>query len=198
MARGAQVVDVLPAEEYQDDHLSGAIHLPLRRIETEARGALDPAGPSSCTAGTRPETSAHEPRVGSRALGSPRSTTTWPGSWTGWPLALAAGPAAAASGSGAGVAARRFARRRPGRRRSQPGRPPAQQVDAAQATAPQGHHPVVETLSRATTAVAMASRSPATSASSAAQMARWQSYSTSASVAGSAGHLARATASWLS
>jgi rhodanese-related sulfurtransferase len=45
MARGAQVVDVLPAEEYQDDHLPGAIHLPLRRIETEARTALDPSRP---------------------------------------------------------------------------------------------------------------------------------------------------------
>jgi len=45
MARGAQVVDVLPAEEYQEDHLPGAIHLPLRRIETEARTALDPSRP---------------------------------------------------------------------------------------------------------------------------------------------------------
>jgi rhodanese-related sulfurtransferase len=45
MARGAQVVDVLPAEEYQDDHLPGAIHLPLRRIETEARAVLDPSRP---------------------------------------------------------------------------------------------------------------------------------------------------------
>ena len=42
---GAQVVDVLPAEEYQDDHLPGAIHLPLRQIETEARTALDPSRP---------------------------------------------------------------------------------------------------------------------------------------------------------
>jgi rhodanese-related sulfurtransferase len=45
MARGAQVVDVLPAEEYQEDHLPGAIHLPLGRIETEARTALDPSRP---------------------------------------------------------------------------------------------------------------------------------------------------------
>jgi rhodanese-related sulfurtransferase len=42
---GAQVVDVLPAEEFQDDHLPGAIHLPLRQIETEARKALDPSRP---------------------------------------------------------------------------------------------------------------------------------------------------------
>jgi rhodanese-related sulfurtransferase len=45
MARGAQVLDVLPAEEYQEDHLPGAIHLPLRRIETEATAALDPSRP---------------------------------------------------------------------------------------------------------------------------------------------------------
>jgi 3-mercaptopyruvate sulfurtransferase SseA len=45
MARGAQVVDALPAEEYQDDHLPGAIHLPLRRIETEATTVLDPSRP---------------------------------------------------------------------------------------------------------------------------------------------------------
>ena len=45
MARGAQVADVLPAEEYQEDHLPGAIHLPLARIETEARTALDPSRP---------------------------------------------------------------------------------------------------------------------------------------------------------
>jgi rhodanese-related sulfurtransferase len=45
MARGAQVLDVLPAEEYQEDHLPGAIHLPLREIETEATAALDPSRP---------------------------------------------------------------------------------------------------------------------------------------------------------
>jgi rhodanese-related sulfurtransferase len=45
MKQGAQVVDVLPAEEFQEDHLPGAINLPLRRIETEARGALDPSRP---------------------------------------------------------------------------------------------------------------------------------------------------------
>jgi rhodanese-related sulfurtransferase len=45
MKQGAQVVDVLPAEEFRDDHLPGAINLPLRRIETDARGALDPRRP---------------------------------------------------------------------------------------------------------------------------------------------------------
>ena len=45
MEKGAQVVDVLPAEEFQEDHLPGAINLPLRKIETQARRALDPSRP---------------------------------------------------------------------------------------------------------------------------------------------------------
>lgn len=39
--KGAQVVDVLPAKEYGEDHLPGAINLPMRRIESEARQVLD-------------------------------------------------------------------------------------------------------------------------------------------------------------
>ena len=38
---GAQVVDVLQAKEYGEDHLPGAINLPIRRIEAEARRVLD-------------------------------------------------------------------------------------------------------------------------------------------------------------
>ena len=38
--KGAQVVEVLPAEEFAEDHLPGAINLPLRRIETDARETL--------------------------------------------------------------------------------------------------------------------------------------------------------------
>jgi hypothetical protein len=45
MKQGVQLVDVLPTEEFQDDHLPGAINLPLRKIETEARRALDPSRP---------------------------------------------------------------------------------------------------------------------------------------------------------
>jgi rhodanese-related sulfurtransferase len=43
--RGAQVVEALGAEEFEEDHLPGAINLPLRRVETEARGRLDPTLP---------------------------------------------------------------------------------------------------------------------------------------------------------
>jgi phage shock protein E len=39
--RGAQLVEVLPADEYAEDHLPGAVNLPLRRLETEAVRVLD-------------------------------------------------------------------------------------------------------------------------------------------------------------
>jgi rhodanese-related sulfurtransferase len=45
MERGAQVVEVLPHEEFEEEHLPGAINLPLRKIEGEARGRLDPNRP---------------------------------------------------------------------------------------------------------------------------------------------------------
>jgi rhodanese-related sulfurtransferase len=45
MARRAQIVDVLPAREYGEEHLPGAINLPLRRIEMEASQVLDPSRP---------------------------------------------------------------------------------------------------------------------------------------------------------
>ena len=43
--RGAQLVEVLPADEYEEDHLPGAVNLPLRRLETEAVRVLDSARP---------------------------------------------------------------------------------------------------------------------------------------------------------
>ena len=45
LARGAQLVEVLPAEEYEEDHLVGAISLPLRRLEKEAVNILDRTRP---------------------------------------------------------------------------------------------------------------------------------------------------------
>lgn len=45
MEEGAQIVDVLPAQEYGEDHLPGAINLPLRKIEADARRVLDPSRP---------------------------------------------------------------------------------------------------------------------------------------------------------
>lgn len=45
IARGAQLVEVLPAEEYEDEHLPGAINLPLKRIGPGQLDGLDPSVP---------------------------------------------------------------------------------------------------------------------------------------------------------
>jgi rhodanese-related sulfurtransferase len=45
VAEGAQLVEVLPREEFDEQHLPGAIHLPLRKIDAGARAALDPERP---------------------------------------------------------------------------------------------------------------------------------------------------------
>ena len=45
MEQRAQIVDVLPAQEYGEEHLPEAINLPLRRIEAEASQVLDPSRP---------------------------------------------------------------------------------------------------------------------------------------------------------
>jgi rhodanese-related sulfurtransferase len=45
LEEGAQLVEVLPAKEYAEDHLPGAINLPLRRLENEAQDLLDPGRP---------------------------------------------------------------------------------------------------------------------------------------------------------
>ena len=42
---GAQLVEVLPTEEYEEEHLPGAISIPLRRIDAEASQKLDPNRP---------------------------------------------------------------------------------------------------------------------------------------------------------
>ena len=41
--RGAAIVEVLPEAEYRELHLPGAIHIPLRKVTSEARSRL-PAG----------------------------------------------------------------------------------------------------------------------------------------------------------
>jgi rhodanese-related sulfurtransferase len=35
VAEGAQLVEVLPKEEFDEQHLPGAIHIPLRSIDTD-------------------------------------------------------------------------------------------------------------------------------------------------------------------
>jgi rhodanese-related sulfurtransferase len=41
----AQLVEVLPSPEYEEDHIPGAIHIPLRHIEDRAVELLDPKRP---------------------------------------------------------------------------------------------------------------------------------------------------------
>ncbi len=45
LTAGAQLVEVLPSKEYEEDHLPRAISLPLRRLEAEARTILDAERP---------------------------------------------------------------------------------------------------------------------------------------------------------
>jgi rhodanese-related sulfurtransferase len=45
IGRGVQVVEVLGPEEFEEDHLPGAINLPLRKLETEAERVLDRSRP---------------------------------------------------------------------------------------------------------------------------------------------------------
>ena len=41
----AQLVEVLPADEYEDEHLPGAINIPLKTLTAETAGQVDPARP---------------------------------------------------------------------------------------------------------------------------------------------------------
>lgn len=41
IARGAQLIEVLPAKEYADDHLPGALSIPLPRIDRATAERLD-------------------------------------------------------------------------------------------------------------------------------------------------------------
>ncbi|UQA90662.1 rhodanese-like domain-containing protein [Streptomyces halobius] len=45
LAQGGQLVEVLPAADYDDEHIAGAINIPLRHLDREARERLDPERP---------------------------------------------------------------------------------------------------------------------------------------------------------
>lgn len=45
LGAGAQFVEVLPRSEYDEEHVSGAVHIPLRHLEEQAADILDPARP---------------------------------------------------------------------------------------------------------------------------------------------------------
>lgn len=41
VASGAQLVEVLPQDEYDEEHLEGAVHLPLKELSAGAVSVLD-------------------------------------------------------------------------------------------------------------------------------------------------------------
>jgi rhodanese-related sulfurtransferase len=45
VARGAQLVEVLPAAEFTEDHLPGAISIPLSQVDRQSASKLDPNRP---------------------------------------------------------------------------------------------------------------------------------------------------------
>jgi rhodanese-related sulfurtransferase len=45
VAEGAQLVEVLPEDEYLEEHLPGAISLPLRQLNGATAATLDPGRP---------------------------------------------------------------------------------------------------------------------------------------------------------
>jgi rhodanese-related sulfurtransferase len=45
VAGGAQLIEVLPATEYEEDHLPGALSIPLKKLDRSAVATLDPKRP---------------------------------------------------------------------------------------------------------------------------------------------------------
>lgn len=41
IAQGAELVEVLPRDEYDEEHLPDAVHLPLKTLSAETAGRLD-------------------------------------------------------------------------------------------------------------------------------------------------------------
>jgi rhodanese-related sulfurtransferase len=42
---GARLLEVLPAAEYTDEHLPGAVNIPLKQLDATTAARLDPARP---------------------------------------------------------------------------------------------------------------------------------------------------------
>jgi len=43
--QAAQLIEVLPSQEYQDEHIEGATNIPLKRLNRETTSHLDKARP---------------------------------------------------------------------------------------------------------------------------------------------------------
>ncbi len=42
---GAQLVEVLPAREYEEQHLPGAVNIPLKQLDADTTASLDKTNP---------------------------------------------------------------------------------------------------------------------------------------------------------
>lgn len=42
---GGQLIDVLPAKEYQEEHIAGAVGIPLKQLNAESARQLDRSRP---------------------------------------------------------------------------------------------------------------------------------------------------------
>jgi len=45
LAEGAQLIEVLPAAEYEEQHLPGAVNIPLKRLDAATTASLDRGNP---------------------------------------------------------------------------------------------------------------------------------------------------------
>lgn len=45
LTTGAQLVEVLPAAEYEEEHLPGALNIPLKQLDRETAAQLDQGRP---------------------------------------------------------------------------------------------------------------------------------------------------------
>ena len=45
LANGAQLIEVLPRQEYEEEHLPGAVNIPLKSLDAQATGKIDPSRP---------------------------------------------------------------------------------------------------------------------------------------------------------
>ncbi len=45
VAGGAQLVEVLPKEDYDEEHIAGAVNIPLKQLKDDAPNLLDRARP---------------------------------------------------------------------------------------------------------------------------------------------------------
>ena len=45
LAAGAQLIEVLPREEYEDEHLPGAINIPLKELNRQTASQLERSRP---------------------------------------------------------------------------------------------------------------------------------------------------------